>query len=95
MASDTIIIIGAGQAGAQAAMSLRQASYKGHIVMIGAEPCLPYQRPPLSKDYLKGKLTEDRLYLRPAAFYETQNIEMKLGETATLIDRGAKTVVTD
>lgn len=92
---ERVVIIGAGQAGAQAAVSLRQGGYKGVIDMIGAEEAPPYQRPPLSKAYLKGELEEARLYLRPAEFYETQNVSLHLGVKATGIDRKAKTVVTD
>ncbi len=95
MATERIVIIGAGQAGAQAAVSLRQGGYKGAITMIGAEEAPPYQRPPLSKAYLKGELDEARLYLRPAEFYEAQNIELHLGVCATGIDRKAKVVSTD
>ncbi|WP_375207795.1 NAD(P)/FAD-dependent oxidoreductase [Hyphococcus sp.] len=89
------IIIGAGQAGAQAAISLRQAGFDGEIVMIGGEPAPPYQRPPLSKAYLKGDLAEERLYLRPADFYAAQNIDLRLSDQVTIIDRGAKTVHTE
>ncbi len=92
---ERIVIIGAGQAGAQAAVSLRQGGYKGAIAMIGAEAAPPYQRPPLSKAYLKGELDEHRLYLRGAEFYETQSVGLHLGMRATGIDRTAKTVVTD
>jgi 3-phenylpropionate/trans-cinnamate dioxygenase ferredoxin reductase subunit len=92
---EKILIIGAGQAGAQAAVSLRQGGYKGAITMIGAEPAPPYQRPPLSKAYLKGDLDEHRLYLRPAEFYTTQSIDLHLGVAATGIDRKAKKVTTD
>ncbi len=95
MAIERIVIIGAGQAGAQAAVSLRQGGYKGAITMIGAEEAPPYQRPPLSKAYLKGDLDEARLYLRPAEFYESQEIELHLGVHATAIDRKAKSVSTD
>lgn len=94
MAVERIVIIGAGQAGAQAAASLRQGGYKGAIAMIGAEAAPPYQRPPLSKAYLKGDLEEPRLYLRPAEFYETQAIDLHLGVRATGIDRKAKRVAT-
>ncbi|WP_428408603.1 NAD(P)/FAD-dependent oxidoreductase [Hyphococcus sp.] len=95
MGVERILIIGAGQAGAQAAVSLRQGAYKGAITIIGAEEAPPYQRPPLSKAYLKGELDEARLYLRPAEFYETQNITLRLGIRATGIDRKAKIVSTD
>ena len=92
---ERIVIIGAGQAGAQAAVSLRQGGFKGAITMIGAEAAPPYQRPPLSKAYLKGELDEHRLYLRGAEFYETQSVDLHLGVRATAIDRAAKTVATD
>ncbi|WP_375206516.1 NAD(P)/FAD-dependent oxidoreductase [Hyphococcus sp.] len=95
MSVERIVIIGAGQAGAQAAVSLRQGSYEGAITMIGAEEAPPYQRPPLSKAYLKSELEEPRLYLRPAEFYEAQKIELHLGVRATGIDRKAKIVSTD
>ncbi|WDI30092.1 FAD-dependent oxidoreductase [Hyphococcus flavus] len=89
------VVIGAGQAGAQSAISLRQAGFDGHIAMFGDEPAAPYQRPPLSKAYLKGELERDRLQLRPGAFYERQNITLHLGEKVRLIDRGAQKVITE
>lgn len=92
---EKIIIVGAGQAGSQAAVSLRQLGYDGEIVMIGAEASPPYQRPPLSKAYLMGELETERLYLRPDAFYDAQKIDLRLGDGATLIDRGACVLVTE
>ena len=92
--SNNFVIIGAGQAGAMAAMSLRQSGFKGDITIIGAEDAPPYQRPPLSKAYLKGEVTAERLYLRPLEFFETQNITLHLGDGAAQIDRDAKTVTT-
>jgi len=59
-----IVIVGAGQAGAQVAFSLRQWGFEGKIALIGDEPSLPYERPPLSKEFLKGELAEERLLLR-------------------------------
>ncbi|MFX8207357.1 FAD-dependent oxidoreductase, partial [Acinetobacter baumannii] len=73
-----IIIVGAGQAGAQAVQSLRQGGYDGRLVMIGAEPHLPYQRPPLSKKFRTFDTDEERLLLRPAALYGDLNVEVKL-----------------
>lgn len=90
-----IVIIGGGQAGAQAAISLRQRRHAGAIVMLCAEEDPPYQRPPLSKAYLKGELARDRLYLRPPGFYEDQRIELRLGVRAEHIDRQARRVATD
>lgn len=92
--TERIVIIGGGQAGAQAAASLRQARYDGEIVLIGAEAHPPYQRPPLSKAYLKGALDRERLFLRPAAFYETQNIRLHLDDRVTDIKPEKKTVRT-
>lgn len=87
-----IAIIGAGQAGSQAAISLRQAGFDGTITILGAEPALPYQRPPLSKAYLKNELDEDRLYFRPQAAYDDLNITVLTGAPATHIDRQARTI---
>ncbi|WP_150524079.1 NAD(P)/FAD-dependent oxidoreductase [Roseibium sediminis] len=72
---DSVVIVGAGQAGAQVAQSLRQGGFEGAIRLIGNEPHLPYQRPPLSKKFLSGDIGADGLWLRPPAFYETQNID--------------------
>ncbi|MFZ5619168.1 MAG: NAD(P)/FAD-dependent oxidoreductase [Pseudomonadota bacterium] len=88
------IIIGAGQAGAQGAASMRQAGFAGEIVMFGEEAEPPYQRPPLSKAYLQGELDAGRLYLRPAAFYDQQKIDLRLGVRVASIDPAAKIVRT-
>jgi len=87
MADPVVAIVGAGQAGFQTASSLRQEGFGGRIVLIGDEPGLPYQRPPLSKSYLAGASGLEELWLRPEAFYETQNIDLMTGETVTAIDR--------
>jgi 3-phenylpropionate/trans-cinnamate dioxygenase ferredoxin reductase component len=87
MAGAVAAIVGAGQAGFQTAASLRQEGFAGRIVLIGDEPVLPYQRPPLSKSYLAGDSGLDELWLRPEAFYAAHEIEMLAGETATVIDR--------
>jgi 3-phenylpropionate/trans-cinnamate dioxygenase ferredoxin reductase component len=87
MAAPTVAIVGAGQAGYQAAASLRQEGFAGKIVMIGDEPVPPYQRPPLSKSYLAGESGLDELWLRPETFYAKQEIDLLAGETATAIDR--------
>jgi 3-phenylpropionate/trans-cinnamate dioxygenase ferredoxin reductase component len=80
------IIIGAGQAAAQAVQTLRQNEFSGEISMIGAEPYLPYQRPPLSKKYLAGELAAERLFLRPEQFYADRNITVEKGVQATSIN---------
>jgi 3-phenylpropionate/trans-cinnamate dioxygenase ferredoxin reductase subunit len=92
--SGQAVIIGAGQAGAQAAQSLRQAGYQGSITLIGEEPAAPYQRPPLSKAYLQGALDADRLALKPEAFYAQNNIKLMLGVRAARIDRRAARIAT-
>jgi 3-phenylpropionate/trans-cinnamate dioxygenase ferredoxin reductase subunit len=68
MAPDPVVIVGAGHAGFQLAASLRQHGFEGGITLVGDEPALPYQRPPLSKDYLDGKIGLDLLLMRPEAF---------------------------
>lgn len=87
-----IVVIGAGQAGSSLVAKLRKDGFEGEITLVGAEPVLPYQRPPLSKAYLLGDMELERLFLRPASFYEEQNITVKLGSRVTAIDAAAKTV---
>ncbi|WP_289035274.1 FAD-dependent oxidoreductase [uncultured Roseibium sp.] len=87
---DTVVIIGAGQAGAQVAQSLRQGGFEGPIRLIGDEVTPPYQRPPLSKKYLLGEIGSEALLLRPPAFYTTQNIDLIPGTSVSSIDRGAQ-----
>ena len=91
---NNIVIVGGGNAGMQVADSLRKGGFDGPIDMLCAEPHLPYQRPPLSKKFLEGKLEEKRLFLRPATYYETKNINLHLSTQATAIDRQAKVVTT-
>ncbi|MGA7712157.1 MAG: FAD-dependent oxidoreductase [Rhizomicrobium sp.] len=88
-----IVIIGAGQAGAQAVASLRSEGYSGAIAMVGDEPFAPYQRPPLSKAYLMGTLERARLFLKPESFYQESGCELILGVTVSAVDRSAKTVI--
>ena len=73
-----VVIIGAGQAAAQTAASLRQEKFEGPITILGEESELPYQRPPLSKDYLAGKIGIEKTLVRPAEFYSSKNITVKL-----------------
>ncbi|WP_084422129.1 NAD(P)/FAD-dependent oxidoreductase [Henriciella litoralis] len=91
--SEKIVIIGGGQAGAQAAQSLRLFGYEGAITLVGDETALPYQRPPLSKAYMKGELGEDRLYFKPAAWYEDNNVETLLSQSVERIERSTREVV--
>jgi 3-phenylpropionate/trans-cinnamate dioxygenase ferredoxin reductase subunit len=92
MAHDPVVIVGAGHAGFQLAASLRQHGYDGAITLLGDEPGLPYQRPPLSKDYLDGKIGLDLLVMRPEAFYRDHRIDYRPGTRVEAIERGAKTV---
>ena len=87
-----MVIIGCGQAGGQAAASLRQEKYEGPITMVGAEPYIPYQRPPLSKQYLSGEQEKEKLSLRQESFYSDKEIELILGSEALSIDSAAKEV---
>lgn len=90
--AEKIVVIGAGQAGAQAVQSLRLFGYDGAITLVGDEAALPYQRPPLSKAYMKGELAEDRLYFKPSAWYEDQKVETLLSQSVEGIDRAAREV---
>ncbi|MGH8288510.1 MAG: NAD(P)/FAD-dependent oxidoreductase [Steroidobacteraceae bacterium] len=84
---ERIAIAGAGQAAIQAIDTLRRKGFTGQIVLIGDEPWLPYQRPPLSKKYLAGALERERLLLRPPRFYESHSIETRLGRRVEEISR--------
>jgi len=91
---DPIVIIGAGQTAAQAVATLRAEGFEGGIVVFGDEPSLPYQRPPLSKAFLAGETSADRLELRPAAFYADQHVTMALGQRVVAIDPAARSIET-
>ena len=90
--AENILVIGGGQAAAQAIASLRLWGFEGDIRLIADEPALPYQRPPLSKAYLKGEMDEERLYFKPAEWYQAQNVRVSLNTRATAIDRSARSV---
>jgi 3-phenylpropionate/trans-cinnamate dioxygenase ferredoxin reductase component len=89
MAKPPVVIVGAGHAGFQLASSLRQAGYAERIFLLNDEPHLPYQRPPLSKAYLKGGGAPDSLMFRPDKFYRDQTIEL-IADRAAAIDRPAR-----
>lgn len=89
-----IVIIGAGQAGAQAVVSLRAEGYEGPIRLIGDEAVPPYQRPPLSKKFLAGEIGFDRVELRPAEFYAQAHCELLLGTRVAAIERAKHLVLT-
>src|ERR1700689_432889 len=86
----TILIIGGGQAGAQAIDTLRREGFGGRLVLIGDEPQLPYQRPPLSKKSLSGEMAADRLLFRHRTFYDEHRVELKLGCRAVGLDAAAR-----
>jgi 3-phenylpropionate/trans-cinnamate dioxygenase ferredoxin reductase subunit len=88
-----VVIVGAGHAGGSAAAFLRQYGWKGSITLIGAEPVPPYQRPPLSKTWLKGDAQLADLLLRPEAFYQTNRLDLRLASEAVAIDRAAGAVL--
>jgi len=87
-----VVIAGAGQAGFQLAFSLRSRAFNGPITLIGEEPHIPYQRPPLSKAFLAGKQEVRHLALRPAAYYTSQRIDFLAGETVANIDRSGRQI---
>jgi 3-phenylpropionate/trans-cinnamate dioxygenase ferredoxin reductase component len=91
-ASARIVIVGAGHAGGSAAALLRQFGWQGSITLIGAEPVPPYQRPPLSKAWLKGASDLASVLLRPATFYASNDIALNLASQATEIDRASRSL---
>jgi 3-phenylpropionate/trans-cinnamate dioxygenase ferredoxin reductase subunit len=95
MSNQTFVIAGASLAGAKAAEELRDRGFDGRIVLIGAEPERPYERPPLTKDYLRGESEREKAYVHPANFYDEQQIELLADTTVTAIDARASRVVLD
>ncbi len=86
----SVVIVGAGHAGGTVAMELRAAGHGAPVTIVGDEPHVPYQRPPLSKAFLKGGLPEEKLELRPRAWYATHDVDLRLGEPVYAIDRAAR-----
>lgn len=89
---ESVVIVGAGQAGGETAAELRRQGYTGRITIVGDEPHVPYKRPPLSKTYLSGAATKESLYVLSAAAMEKATIEFIGGVRATSIDRAGKTL---
>jgi 3-phenylpropionate/trans-cinnamate dioxygenase ferredoxin reductase component len=87
-----VLIVGAGHGGAQAAIALRQNGYDGPITMVGREPEIPYERPPLSKEYLAQEKSFERIQIRPAAFWADKNVDLILNEEVVAADSAAHTV---
>jgi 3-phenylpropionate/trans-cinnamate dioxygenase ferredoxin reductase subunit len=91
--SARVVIVGAGQGGLQAAVSLREEGFTGPITLVGDEPYPPYQRPPLSKTFLAGSVEASGLYLRQAEFFSSRNIELKTGATVASVDRDERRIL--
>jgi len=89
-----VLIVGAGHAGAQAAIMLRQSKFEGSVALVGDEPELPYERPPLSKDYFAGEKTFERILIRPEAFWAERAVVMLPGRRVVAVDPAAHTVAT-
>lgn len=90
--SGHVVIVGAGQAGSSAAAFLRQYGWSGPITLIGEEPVPPYQRPPLSKGWLKGEVDLEAIHLRPDQYFGDHNIDLRLSSLVTAVDVAAKIV---
>ena len=88
----SIVIVGASLAGAKAAETLRAEGYAGRLVLVGDEPERPYERPPLSKDYLRDPSEREKVFVHPEGFYEEQAIELLTGTTVTAMDPAQGTV---
>ncbi|CAN5257722.1 FAD-dependent oxidoreductase [soil metagenome] len=90
-----VLIVGGGHGGAQAAIALRQGGFAGSIAIVSAEAEAPYERPPLSKDYLAREKDFERLLIRPIAFWAERDIALRLGRTVVAVDAAARRVMTD
>nr|MDQ2816200.1 FAD-dependent oxidoreductase [Actinomycetota bacterium] len=91
-ASDTFVIAGGGLAGAKAAEALREQGFGGRIVLAAEEGIRPYERPPLSKDYLQGKTSRETIFVHSPEWYDTHRVELLLRTAVTAIDRGRRQV---
>lgn len=92
LAQYDVLIVGAGHGGAQAAVALRQNKFEGSIAIVGDEPELPYERPPLSKEYFSGEKSFERILIRPASFWEERKVDMLLGRRVESVDPAAHSV---
>lgn len=93
MSSYDVLIVGAGHAGAQAALLLRQMKFEGSVALLGDERELPYERPPLSKEYMAGEKPFERILIRPESFWTERNIDMLLGKRVVKVDPQAHKVM--
>jgi 3-phenylpropionate/trans-cinnamate dioxygenase ferredoxin reductase subunit len=92
MSDERIVIVGASLAGAKAAEALREEGHSGPVTLVGAETEAPYERPPLSKDYLRGEAERDKAHVHPDGFYRERDIDLRLGTEVTALDLDARTV---
>jgi 3-phenylpropionate/trans-cinnamate dioxygenase ferredoxin reductase subunit len=95
MRRKSFIIVGASLTGAKAAATLRREGFDGRVVLVGAEPERPYERPPLSKDYLRGEVGREKVYVHDERFYADHQIELRLGRMATRVDTSVGELVLD
>ena len=93
--STTYVVVGAGLAGAKAAEALRDNGFDGRLILIGAEPHRPYERPPLSKDYLMGKAEREKAFVHPHSWYADHDVDLRPGTRVTALDPAAHEVTTD
>jgi len=94
-AEQTFVIVGGGMAGAKAAETLREEGFDGRIVLIGAESLRPYERPPLSKDYLRGETEQEKVHVHSEAYYGEHDIDLRLGREVSRVDTGRGEVTLD
>jgi 3-phenylpropionate/trans-cinnamate dioxygenase ferredoxin reductase component len=90
--TDTLVVVGAGFAGAKAVETLREEGFGGRVVLVGDEPDRPYERPPLSKDYLRGEAERETIYVHAEDWYAERDVELRLGAGVTALDVGARSV---
>jgi 3-phenylpropionate/trans-cinnamate dioxygenase ferredoxin reductase component len=90
----SFVIVGGGMAGAIAAQTLREEGFDGKITLLAQEPNAPYERPPLSKDYLQGKAERDSIFVHPEPWYAEHAVELSLGSAVTSLDPASRTVTT-
>ncbi|MFL6136280.1 MAG: NAD(P)/FAD-dependent oxidoreductase [Frankiaceae bacterium] len=93
MSEETFVVVGGGLAGAKAAETLRQEGFAGRVVVLGAEPDRPYDRPPLSKEFMKGAAEREKVFLHDEGWYAEQDVDLRTGTTVSAIDRSAHEVV--
>src|SRR5215204_1950047 len=89
---ETLVIVGANLTGGEAAATFRQEGFDGRVVLIGEEPRAPYERPPLSKEYLRGELSFEQALVRPSNFYDDNGIETRFGVRATEVNAAEQMV---